>query len=149
MPGPIALIALAARLGIPKAAKLVAEKGVKFLQKRIRQAQKQKTKKQEATGKKFTKKGSQRKQEKATQRKKPKVDSGLEIKKSTDTLGRKIYRGEERKKHQGYIKDVVQPLRRKAKQEAEAKKVGGIKELRQIRKEAKLRKRNENNRQES
>ena len=82
MPGPAALIALAARLGIPKAAKLVAEKGVKFLQKRIRQAQKQKTKKQEATGKKFTKKGSQRKQETATQRKKPKVDSGLSIKKN-------------------------------------------------------------------
>ena len=82
MPGPAALIALAARLGIPKAAKLVAEKGVKFLQKRIRQAQKQKTKKQEATGKKFTKKGSQRKQEKATQRKKPKVDSGLSIEES-------------------------------------------------------------------
>ena len=80
MPGPAALIALAARLGIPKAAKLVAEKGVKFLKKRIRQAQKQKTKKQEATGKKFTKKGSQRKQEKATQRKK--VDSGLSIKAS-------------------------------------------------------------------
>ena len=84
MPGPAALIALAARLGIPKAAKLVAEKGVKFLQKRIRQAQKQKTKKQEATGKKFTKKGSQRKQEKATQRKKPKVDSGLSIKKKKE-----------------------------------------------------------------
>ena len=80
MPGPAALIALAARLGIPKAAKLVAEKGVKYLQKRIRQAKKQKTKKKEATGKKFTKKGSQRKQETATQRKKPKVDSGLEIK---------------------------------------------------------------------
>ena len=79
MPGPAALIALAARLGIPKAAKLVAEKGVKFLQKRIRQAQKQKTKKQEATGKKFTKKGSQRKQEKVTQRKKPKVDADLSI----------------------------------------------------------------------
>ena len=79
MPGPAALIALAARLGIPKAAKLVAEKGVKFLQKRIRQAQQQKTKKQEATGKKFTKKGSQRKQEKATQRKKPKVDADLSI----------------------------------------------------------------------
>ena len=59
-------------------------------------------------------------------------------KKTTDTLGRKIYRGEERKKHEGYIKDVVQPRRRKAKQEAEAKKVGG-KELRQLRKEAKLR----------
>ena len=79
MPGPAALIALAARLGIPKAAKLVAEKGVKFLQKRIRQAQKQKTKKKEATGKKFTKKGSQRKQETATQRKKPKVDADLSI----------------------------------------------------------------------
>ena len=59
-------------------------------------------------------------------------------KKTTDTLGRKIYRGGERKKHEGYIKDVVQPRRRKAKQEAEAKKVGG-KELRQLRKEAKLR----------
>ncbi len=139
--GPAALIALAARLGIPKAAKKLAEKGFKAFQRYVAKIEKQKTKQQEATGKKFTKKGSQRKQETATQRKKPKVDAGLEIKKSTDTLGRKIYRGEERKKHQGYIKDVVQPLRRKAKQEAEAKKVGGIKELRQIRKEAKLRKR--------
>ena len=79
MPLPAALLAQAARLGISKAATYT----YKQLQKRIRQAQKQKTKKQEATGKKFTKKGSQRKQEKATQRKKPKVDSGLAIKKSS------------------------------------------------------------------
>ena len=141
MPGPAALIALAARLGIPKAAKLVAEKGFKYLQRLVTKAEKQVTKQQKTSGKKFTGEGSKRKQKTATQRKKPKVDSGLEIKKSTDTLGRKIYRGEERKKHQGYIKDVLQPRRRKAKQEAEAKKVRGIKELRQIRKEAKLRKR--------
>ena len=141
MPGPATLIALAARLGIPKAAKLVAEKGVKFLQRLVTKAEKQVTKQQQTAGKKFTGEGSKRKQKTATQRKKPKVDSGLEIKKSHDTLGRKIYRGEERKKHQGYIKDVLQPRRRKAKQEAEAKKVRGIKELRQIRKEAKLRKR--------
>ena len=141
MPGPAALIALAARLGIPKAAKLVAEKGFKYLQRLVTKAEKQVTKQQKTAGEKFTGEGPKRKQKTVTQRKKPKVDSGLEIKKSTDTLGRKIYRGEERKKHQGYIKDVVQPLRRKAKQEAEAKKVGGIKELRQIRKEAKLRKR--------
>ena len=139
--GPAALIALAARLGIPKGAKIIAEKGFKYLQRLVTKAEKQVTKQQKTSGKKFTGEGSKRKQKTATQRKKPKVDSGLEIKKSTDTLGRKIYRGEERKKHQGYIKDVVQPLRRKAKQEAEAKKVGGIKELRQIRKEAKLRKR--------
>ena len=141
MPGPVALIALAARLGIPKAAKLVAEKGFKYLQRLVTKAEKQVTKQQKTSGKKFTGEGSKRKQKTATQRKKPKVDSGLEIKKSHDTLGRKIYRGEERKKHQGYIKDVLQPRRRKAKQEAEAKKVRGIKELRQIRKEAKLRKR--------
>ena len=139
--GPAALIALAARLGIPKGAKIIAEKGFKYLQRLVTKAEKQVTKQQKTSGKKFTGEGPKRKQKTATQRKKPKVDSGLEIKKSTDTLGRKIYRGEERKKHQGYIKDVVQPLRRKAKQEAEAKKVGGIKELRQIRKEAKLRKR--------
>ena len=141
MPGPAALIALAARLGIPKAAKLVAEKGFKYLQRLVTKAEKQVTKQQKTSGKKFTGEGSKRKQKTATQRKKPKVDSGLEIKKSHDTLGRKIYRGEERKKHQGYIKDVLQPRRRKAKQEAVAKKVRGIKELRQIRKEAKLRKR--------
>ena len=141
MPGPAALIALAARLGIPKGAKIIAEKGFKYLQRLVTKAEKQVTKQQKTSGKKFTGEGSKRKQKTATQRKKPKVDSGLEIKKSHDTLGRKIYRGEERKKHQGYIKDVLQPRRRKAKQEAEAKKVRGIKELRQIRKEAKLRKR--------
>ena len=139
--GPAALIALAARLGIPQAAKKLAEKGFKVFQRYVAKIEKQKTQQQKTAGEKFTGEGPKRKQKTVTQRKKPKVDSGLEIKKSTDTLGRKIYRGEERKKHQGYIKDVVQPLRRKAKQEAEAKKVGGIKELRQIRKEAKLRKR--------
>ena len=139
--GPAALIALAARLGIPKGAKIIAEKGFKYLQRLVTKAEKQVTKQQKTSGKKFTGEGPKRKQKTVTQRKKPKVDSGLEIKKSTDTLGRKIYRGEERKKHQGYIKDVLQPRRRKAKQEAEAKKVRGIKELRQIRKEAKLRKR--------
>ena len=144
MPLPI-LAVVAARLGIRLATYMVGKHLKKGAAKKLRKAITKKraeiAKKKETSEKGFRGEGSKRKQEKVTQRKKPKVDSGLEIKKSTDTLGRKIYRGEERKKHQGYIKDVVQPLRRKAKQEAEAKKVGGIKELRQIRKEAKLRKR--------
>ena len=144
MPLPIIAV-VAARLGIRLATYMVGKHLKKGAAKKLRKAITKKraeiAKKKETSEKGFRGEGSKRKQEKVTQRKKPKVDSGLEIKKSTDTLGRKIYRGEERKKHQGYIKDVVQPLRRKAKQEAEAKKVGGIKELRQIRKEAKLRKR--------
>ena len=144
MPLPIIAV-VAARLGSRLATYMVGKHLKKGAAKKLRKAITKKrseiAKKKETSEKGFRGEGSKRKQEKVTQRKKPKVDSGLEIKKSTDTLGRKIYRGEERKKHQGYIKDVVQPLRRKAKQEAEAKKVGGIKELRQIRKEAKLRKR--------
>ena len=83
MPGPAALIALAARLGIPKAAELLAKKGFKYVQKLVSKAQQQVTKQQKTSGKKFTGEGSKRKQEKATQRKKPKVDSGLAIKKSS------------------------------------------------------------------
>ena len=83
MPGPAALIALAARLGIPKAAELLAKKGFKYVQKLVSKAQQQVTKQQKTSGKKFTGEGSKRKQEKATQRKKPKVDSGLSIKKSS------------------------------------------------------------------
>ena len=82
MPGPAALIALAARLGIPKGAKIIAEKGFKYLQRLVTKAEKQVTKQQKTSGKKFTGEGSKRKQEKATQRKKPKVDSGLSIKAS-------------------------------------------------------------------
>ena len=95
MPLPAALIALAARLGIPKAAKLVAEKGIKYLQKRIRHAQKMQKFHKEATGKKFTGEGSKRKQKTATQRKKPKVDSGLSVKKPSSEkkyymMGRRV-----------------------------------------------------------
>ena len=81
--GPAALIALAARLGIPKAAQKLAEKGFKAFQRYVAKIEKQKTKKQEATGKKFTGEGPKRKQKTVTQRKKPKVDSGLSIKKSS------------------------------------------------------------------
>ena len=82
MPGPAALIALAARLGIPKGAKIIAEKGFKYLQRLVTKAEKQVTKQQKTSGKKFTGEGPKRKQESATQRKKPKVDSGLSIKKN-------------------------------------------------------------------
>ena len=80
--GPAALIALAARLGIPKGAKIIAEKGFKYLQRLVTKAEKQVTKQQKTSGKKFTGEGSKRKQKTATQRKKPKVDSGLSIKKN-------------------------------------------------------------------
>jgi hypothetical protein len=83
MPGPAALIALAARLGIPKAAELLAKKGFKYVQKLVSKAQQQITKQQKTSGKKFTGEGSKRKQKTAIQRKKPKVDSGLSIKKSS------------------------------------------------------------------
>ena len=78
--GSAALIALATRLGIPKGAKILAEKGFGYLQKLVKKAQNQLTKQQKTAGKKFTGEGSKRKQEKATQRKKPKVDAGLTIK---------------------------------------------------------------------
>jgi|13_taG_2_1085334.scaffolds.fasta_scaffold53730_2 hypothetical protein len=76
MPGPAALIALAARLGIPKAASLT----YKQLQKRIAKAQKQKKSKQTESEKGYRGQGSKRQQEKVIQRKKedkPKVDLGI------------------------------------------------------------------------
>ena len=81
--GSAALIALAARLGIPKAAKKLAEKGFKAFQRYVAKIEKQKTQQQKTSGKKFTGEGPKRKQKTATQRKKPKVDSGLAIKKSS------------------------------------------------------------------
>jgi len=80
MPGPAALIALAARLGIKKAATYT----YKQLQKHIAKAQKKKNIKQTEAEKGYKGKGSKRKQEKVTQRKKPKVDSGLSIKKKKE-----------------------------------------------------------------
>ena len=88
--GPAALIALAARLGIPKAAELLAKRGFKYLQKLaekgfkafqryVAKIEKQKTKQQQTAGKKFTGEGSKRKQKTATQRKKN-IPSGLSIK---------------------------------------------------------------------
>ena len=77
--GPAALIALAARLGIPKGAKIIAEKGFKYLQRLVTKAEKQITKQQKTSGKKFTGEGSKRKQKTATQRKKN-IPSGLSIK---------------------------------------------------------------------
>ena len=82
--GPAALIALASRLGIVKGAKIIAEKGFKYLQRQVNRALKQQEKVQKSAGKAFKGKGPQRKQEKVTQRKKkdkPKVDSDLSIKK--------------------------------------------------------------------
>ena len=80
MPGPAALIALAARLGIPKAASYTYKK----LKKLVTKAQKKKKTKQTEAEKGYKGKGSKRKQEKVTQRKKPKVDSGLSIKKKKE-----------------------------------------------------------------
>ena len=77
--GPAALIALAARLGIPKAASYTYKK----LKKLVTKAQKKKTTKQTEAEKGYKGKGSKRKQEKVTQRKKPKVDADLSIKKSS------------------------------------------------------------------
>ena len=77
--GPAALIALASRLGIAKGAKIIAEKGFKYLQRQVNRALKQQEKVQKSAGKAFKGKGPQRKQEKVTQRKKPEVDSDLSI----------------------------------------------------------------------
>ena len=80
--GPAALIALASRLGIAKGAKIIAEKGFKYLQRQVNRALKQQEKVQKSAGKAFKGKGPQRKQEKVTQRKekdKSKVDSDLSI----------------------------------------------------------------------
>ena len=71
MPGPAALIALAARLGISQATKKLREKGFKYLRKLVTKAEKQIAKQQKTAGKKFTGEGPKRKQEPATQRKKP------------------------------------------------------------------------------
>ena len=79
MPGPAALIALAARLGIPQAAKKLAEKGFKAFQRYVAKIEKQKTQQQKTSGKKFTGEGPKRKQKTATQRKKN-IPSGLSIK---------------------------------------------------------------------
>ncbi len=68
--GPAALIALASRLGIAKGAKIIAEKGFKYLQRQVNRALKQQEKVQKSAGKAFKGKGPQRKQEKVTQRKK-------------------------------------------------------------------------------
>ena len=77
--GPAALIALASRLGIVKGAKIIAEKGFKYLQRQVNRALKQQEKVQKSAGKAFKGKGPQRKQEKVTQRKKTEVDSDLSI----------------------------------------------------------------------
>jgi len=76
--GSVALIALASRLGIAKGAKIIAEKGFKYLQKRVTKAQKQVTKTKGTTEKGYRGKGSKRQQEKVTQRKKN-IPSGLSI----------------------------------------------------------------------
>ena len=66
MPGPAALIALAARLGIPKAASYTYKK----LKKLVTKAQKKKKTKQTEAEKGYKGKGSKRKEQKVTQRKK-------------------------------------------------------------------------------
>ena len=75
MPLPAALLAQAARLGIPKAATYT----YKQLQKHIAKAQKKKNIKQTEAEKGYKGKGSKRQKEKVRQRKKAKVDSGLSI----------------------------------------------------------------------
>jgi len=65
MPGPAALIALAARLGIPKAASYTYKK----LKKLVSKAQKKKTTKQTEAEKGYRGQGSKRKQEKINKRK--------------------------------------------------------------------------------
>ena len=66
MPGPAALLAQAARLGIPKAATYT----YKQLQKLIAKAQKKKKTKETKAEKGYKGKGSKRKEQKVTQRKK-------------------------------------------------------------------------------
>ena len=58
---------------------IIAEKGFKYLQRLVTKAEKQVTKQQKTSGKKFTGEGPKRKQESATQRKKN-IPSGLSIK---------------------------------------------------------------------
>ncbi len=65
MPGPVALIALAARLGIPKAASYTYKK----LKKLVTKAQKKKTTKQTEAEKGYRGQGSKRKQENINKRK--------------------------------------------------------------------------------
>ena len=69
--GSAALIALATRLGIPNAAKILADKGFKYFTKYVAKFQKQVTKQKETKEKGFRGKGSQRKQKDITKRKIP------------------------------------------------------------------------------
>ena len=87
--GPAALIALASRLGIAKGAKIIAEKGFKYLQRQVNRALKQQEKVQKSAGKAFKGKGPQRKQEKVTQRKSSKVDPNKQKKKPKNWPGSK------------------------------------------------------------
>ena len=96
MPGPAALIALAARLGIPKGAKIIAEKGFKYLQRLVTKAEKQVTKQQKTSGKKFTGEGLKRKQESATQRKK--VPQHGSVKQQENTIRRQRIKAAHQKK---------------------------------------------------
>ena len=75
MPLPAALLAQAARLGIPKAATYT----YKQLQKLITNTLKKETKKKKVSGKGFRGQGSKRKQKDITKRKKN-IPSGLSIK---------------------------------------------------------------------
>ena len=78
--GPAALIALAARLGIPKGAKIIAEKGFKYLQRLVTKAEKQVTKTKETTEKGYRGKGSKRQKGNITKRQKN-IPSGVSINK--------------------------------------------------------------------
>ena len=60
MAGPAALIALATRLGIPNAAKILADKGFKYFQRYVAKIQKTKETKTKEAGKGFRGKGSGR-----------------------------------------------------------------------------------------
>ena len=93
MPGPAALIALAARLGIKKAATYT----YKQLQKQITKAQKKKNIKQTEAEKGYKGKGSKRKQEKVTQRKK--VPQHGSVKQQENTIRRQRIKEEHTKRN--------------------------------------------------
>ena len=111
MPGPAALIALAARLGIPKAAKLVAEKGFKYLQKRIAKAQKKKTTKQTEAEKGYRGQGSKRQQEKVNKRK-------AKIRSTLKEMKQELTRNTEKRKLASKIRTDLEISKKKSQKEA-------------------------------
>ena len=106
MPGPAALIALAARLGIKKAATYT----YKQLQKRIAKVQKKKTTKQTEAEKGYRGQGSKRQQEKVNKRK-------AKIRSTLKEMKQELTRNTEKRKLSSKIRTDLEISKKKAQKE--------------------------------